>query len=262
MCPPPLIVAPDEWRRSIFWHHLGMSSNTNQSAGAPTLADLPHPAALLFDLDGTLVDTVPRRLEAWWEALRRGGVNVDRDRLSGYIGSDGRWLAKELAGEAGRELDYAETEELDRVSGEIFDELNASPVPLPGATELLTALEDSDLTFAIATSSRPGQVTVSVDALRLPAPPPITDGSHVANAKPEPDLLLAAAAQLGVPPERCWYVGDSTWDMVASVRAKMVGIGVTTGAVDAGELVAAGAMVAVASLTELLVELRRRGAAG
>jgi len=72
----------------------------------------------------------------------------------------------------------------------------------------------------------------------LPSPPPITDGSHVANAKPEPDLLLASAAQLGVAPEGCWYVGDSTWDMTASVRAKMIAIGVTTGAVGAAELFA------------------------
>lgn len=227
---------------------------------APTLADLPEPAALLFDLDGTLVDTVQRRIEAWWEALRRGGLTVDRNRLGSYIGSDGRWLAREIAREQGRELDYTETEEFDRVSGAIFDELNAAPVPLPGATELLTALEQSRLTFAIATSSRPGQVAVSVDALRLPAPPPITDGSHVANAKPEPDLLLASAAQLGLPPERCWYVGNSKWDMMASVRAKMIAVGVTTGAVDADELMVAGAVVALASLTELLTELRRRGA--
>jgi HAD superfamily hydrolase (TIGR01509 family) len=242
--------------------HSGVSPGlpSSRPSGAPTLADLPEPAALLFDLDGTLVDTVHRRIEAWWEALRRGGVDVDRGRLSGYIGSDGRWLAREMAREQGRELDYAETEELDRVSGAIFDELNASPRPLPGATELLTALEDSHLTFAIATSSRPAQVAVSVNSLRLPAPAFITDGSHVANAKPEPDLLLASAAQLGLPPERCWYVGDSTWDMMASVRAKMVAIGVTTGAVDADALAAAGATVAVASLTELHAELRRRGA--
>jgi HAD superfamily hydrolase (TIGR01509 family) len=235
-------------------------ASSNRPSDAPTLADLPDPAALLFDLDGTLVDTVQRRIEAWWEALRRGGLTVDRSRLGDYIGSDGRWLAREMAREQGRELDYAETEEFDRVSGAIFDELNAAPVPLPGATELLTALEESHLTFAIATSSRPGQVAVSVNALRLPAPPRITDGSHVVNAKPEPDLLLASAAELGFPPERCWYIGDSRWDMMASVRAKMFAIGVTTGAVDAAELVAAGAAVAVTSLTELLAELRRRGA--
>ena len=238
------------------------TTRSNQTAGARILADLEQPAALLFDLDGTLVDTVQRRIDSWAEAFRRAGLIVDRARLAPYMGSDGRWLAREVAREAGRDLDYAGMEELDRVSGAIFDELNATPIPLPGATELLTACGESHLVFAIATSSRPGQVTASVAALCLPVPPPITDGSHVANAKPEPDLLLASAAQLGIRPERCWYVGDSKWDMMASLRAKMVAIGVTSGAVDAEGLISAGAAVAVASLTELLVELQRRGLVG
>jgi HAD superfamily hydrolase (TIGR01509 family) len=232
---------------------------SSRQSNAPALVDLPDPAAMLFDLDGTLVDTVGLRIEAWGGALAGIGVIVDRDRLGAYIGSDGRRLARELAREAGRELDYATTDELDRIAGSNFDALNVAPVPLPGATELLTSLEASSLTFAIATSSLPGQVAASVNALELPSPPPVTDGSHVAHAKPEPDLLLASAAQLGVIPERCWYIGDSTWDMMASVRAGMVAVGVTTGAADAAALTSAGAAVAVGSLVEVLDELRRRG---
>jgi HAD superfamily hydrolase (TIGR01509 family) len=238
------------------------SKPPNGSATARPLAslsNLPRPRALLFDLDGTLVDTVGLRIAAWQEALLRFGIDVDRDRIAGYIGSDGRWLAREMARAAGRDLDWAASDEADRVSGALFDELNTSPVPLPGARELLAALEESRLTFAIATSSQPGQVQTSVGALRLPAPPRIVDGSHVEHAKPEPDLLLAAAAQLEIAPERCWYVGDSTWDMMASARAGMVGIGVTTGAADAATLVSAGAAVAVPDLTTLYAELDRRG---
>ena len=223
------------------------------------LAVLPEPAALLFDLDGTLVDTLRVRLEACSRTFERVGILVDRDRLAGYLGSDGRWLAGEIGRAAGRELDYAATDDLDRVAGSIFDELNTSPTPLPGATELLTALEESHLSFAIATSSQRGQVAASVAALRLPSPPPITDGGDVAHAKPAPDLLLASAAQLGIPPERCWYVGDSTWDMLAAVRARMVAIGVTTGAVNAEGLLAAGASVAIDSLAAMLEHLRGRG---
>ena len=220
---------------------------------------LPEPRALLFDLDGTLVDTVGLRIAAWQEALRRYGLEIDQERLSGYIGSDGRWLAREVARVAGREIDWAESDEIDRVSGALFDAKNAAPRPLPGATELLAALEDSSLSFAIATSSQPGQVQASVGALVLPAPPRIVDGSHVERTKPEPDLLLAAAARLQVEAERCWYVGDSTWDMMASSRAGMVGIGVTTGAASSAALLEAGAAVAVPSLMELLEDLRRRG---
>jgi HAD superfamily hydrolase (TIGR01509 family) len=227
-----------------------------------TLAGLPEPLALLFDLDGTLVDTVGLRITAWQEALRRFGVEVGRDRLGGYIGSDGRWLARELARANGREMDWAESDEVDQLSGALFDDLNTDPNALPGATELLTALEASGLTFCIATASQPGQVQTSVRALSLPVPPPIVDASHVEHAKPEPDLLLEAASQLGVAPGRCWYVGDSAWDMMATVRAGMVGIGVTTGASDAAALLTAGATVAVASLESVLLELRSRGLIG
>jgi phosphoglycolate phosphatase len=225
----------------------------------PTLADLPDPQAVLFDLDGTLVDTVRARAEAWRLAFEKFGLAIDPAILPRYMGSDGRWLAGEVGRAAGRELDWAARDELDRSSGAIFDELNVSPATLPGATELLTLLEESSLTFAIATASQPGQVAVSVGALRLPAPPRIVDGGHVEHAKPAPDLLLAAAAQVGVAPERCWYVGDSAWDMLASVAAKMPAIGVTTGATDTAGLLAAGATVVIAGLPSLRDELRRRG---
>ncbi len=224
-----------------------------------TLRDLPLPQAILFDLDGTLVDTVHLRIDAWREALRQHGVVADRDRLSALIGSDGRRLAREMSRNAGREFDEAEATAVDVLSGAIFDALNAAPVPLRGAAELLSALELSHMTFAIATSSLPGQVQASIASLALPSEPTIVDGSHVEHAKPAPDLLLEAAAQLRATPERCWYVGDSTWDMVATAAAGMFGIGVTTGAADADQLMAAGATVCIEDLTVLLGELRRRG---
>ncbi len=226
---------------------------------ARTLANLPDPEALLFDLDGTLVDTVPVRAEAWRRAFAGIGLAIDPAILPRYMGSDGRWLAGEIGRAAGRELDWAARDELDRSSGAIFDELNASPAVLPGATELLTLLEAGSLTFAIATASQPGQVAVSVAALRLPAPPRIIDGGHVEHAKPAPDLLLVAAEQVGVVPAGCWYVGDSAWDMMAGAAAGMTAVGVTTGATDAAGLRAAGAAVVMAGLPPLLDELRRRG---
>ena len=96
--------------------------------------------------------------------------------------------------------------------------------------ELIDAIEARRLRWAIATSSRKAQVTASVASLGLRAEPMIVDASHVEHAKPEPDLLLLAADQLGVAPARCWYIGDSTWDMVSAVAAGMIPIGVTAGA--------------------------------
>lgn len=112
--------------------------------------------------------------------------------------------------------------------------------------------------WAIATSSRSEQVGASVNALRLPRPPLIVDGSNVEHAKPAPDLLLLAAQRLATPTRRCWYVGDSTWDMEAARAASMVGIGMAYGAVPAAALSRAGA-AATTTFRALQAELRRRG---
>lgn len=212
----------------------------------------PSPDAIVFDLDGTLVDTVDDRIEAWAAAFAERSIPVTRDRLEPMIGMDGRRLAREVAGAAGRALTDAEVEELDRRSGELFDERNRDPRPLPGARELLRRLDAAGVTWAIATSSRPEQVARSVAALGLGHEPRIVDGSRVENAKPAPDLLLLAAGELGTAPEATWYVGDSTWDMQASVAAGMPGIGVLAGAaVDADALLRAGARQVVPTLDQL-----------
>jgi HAD superfamily hydrolase (TIGR01509 family) len=123
---------------------------------------------------------------------------------------------------------------------------------LPGLAAVLAAIDELNLRWVIATSSRKEQVAVSVGALELEDEPEIVDGSHVEHAKPAPDLLLLAAERLRLPPARCWAVGDSTWDIRAAVAAGMAGIGVSAGsAVGPGDLHAAGAARVLGSLTEL-----------
>jgi len=214
--------------------------------------DLPVPEAVLFDLDGTLVDTVATRIGAWIEALADAGYPTDGDQLAPLIGLDGKRLAREIAALAGRPIDEDRAEEIDRMSGEIYERLNHSPRALPGVRRLIEAIEDSDIRWAIATSSRKEQVTRSVGALPLPHEPTIVDASHVKHAKPEPDLLLLAAKEVGVEPAKCWYIGDATWDMVSAVAAGMIAIGVYAGsAVEAGVLEGAGAAAVVPTLNEI-----------
>ena len=216
------------------------------------------PAAILFDLDGTIVDTVGTREEAWLRTFAEVSIPADRAHIAGLIGCDGKRLAREVAALAGRQLDDDRAEAIDRRSGQLFTELNTDPRPLPGIVELITAMRASELPWSIATSSRADQVHASIASLRLPKAPPVTDGTSVRHAKPAPDLLLLAAEQLGIAARRCWYVGDATWDMLAARAAGMVGIGITTGAVDEAALRRAGASIVWPTVAGLLDELRAR----
>jgi HAD superfamily hydrolase (TIGR01509 family) len=214
--------------------------------------DLPPPSGVVFDLDGTLVDTVGARIGGWLEALADAGYPTTRDVVAPMIGMDGRRLARLVAEAAGRPLDGGRAEAIDRLAGAAFDRRNRTPRPLPGVGSLVTALDERGVRWAIATSSRPEQVAGSVAALDLPGDPLIVDGSHVEHAKPAPDLLWLSADRLGVDRARCWYVGDSTWDMLAAVAAGMPGVAVIAGAAVGREALAeAGARVVVETLAEL-----------
>jgi len=223
-----------------------------------TLESLPAPEAIIFDLDGTLVNTVDARIEAWMRTLDEEGIPADRDYVAGMIGADGKMLVRQVAERAGRQLSPDDAERIDKRSGEKYDELNVDPQATYGARQLLVALEESSLKWAIATSSLAAQTKSSIKALRLPTEPIVVDGSHVQHAKPEPDLLLEAARRLDAKPDTCWYVGDSTWDMQAARAAGMIAVGVTYGAADESDLTAAGADV-VTNLADIESSLRDRG---
>lgn len=230
----------------------------NRTMTTRAIQRLPRPGAVLFDLDGTLVDTVSLRIDAWERTFTEFGLPVDRDRLSPLIGLDGRRLAHEVAALHGDQIDDQRSEVIDRRSGEIYKGLNLAPRPLPGVARVVAAIERGGIAWAIATSSRAAQVATSVAALGLGHKPLIVDASHVAHAKPEPDLLLYAARQLGMHPASCWYVGDSTWDMVSAVAAGMLAIGVTAGsAVDAATLTGAGAAAVVRTLDDVAGAIER-----
>jgi HAD superfamily hydrolase (TIGR01509 family) len=207
---------------------------------------------VILDLDGTLVDTVETRIRAWLAVFAEVDIPATRDQVAPLIGSDGKFLARRVAEEAGVRLRDGRDEEIDRRSGEIYERLNRDPRPLAGVREFLERLDGGGVPWAIATSSRREQVGRSVEALGLESEPEIVDGSHVEHAKPAPDLLFLAARELRVAPEACWYVGDSTWDMEAARNAGMTAVAVTAGAaVSADDLRRAGATLVVPDLAAL-----------
>jgi HAD superfamily hydrolase (TIGR01509 family) len=197
--------------------------------------------ALIFDLDGTLVDTVYAHVVAWQQALDEASLSIEGWKIHRRIGMSGGLFARAVAREVGRTLSREEIEHLQARHGEIFRSISPKRAPLPGARELLRHLRELGIPHAIATSGRRPEIEASLDALSVPAQMTVIERGDVARAKPEPDLFMAAAARLSVPPEECYVVGDAVWDLLAARRARMFSVGLLTGGYGADELLAAGA---------------------
>jgi len=197
--------------------------------------------ALIFDLDGTLVDTVYAHVFAWQRALAEEGMPIDAWRIHRRIGMSGGLFTRAVAREVGRELSEAETKAIQARHALLYEELLPERRPLPGAVRLLAELRARAVVHGIATSGQRPSIDRSLDALAIPPGMVVIERGDVARAKPEPDLFLACAAALGVEPEECYVVGDAVWDLLAARRAGMLSIGLLSGGYGADELVTAGA---------------------
>jgi HAD superfamily hydrolase (TIGR01509 family) len=215
--------------------------------------------ALIFDLDGTLVDTVYAHVFAWQRALTELGMPVDGWRIHRRIGMSGGLFARAVAREIGRELSDEETELLQRRHGEVFREILPERRPLPGASELLAALRAAGIPHGIATSGRRPEIDRSLDALGVPADTIVVERGDVLRAKPEPDLFLACQQRLGVEVADCYVVGDAVWDLLAARRAGMLSVGLLSGGYGEDELAGAGAFRVYRDAADLMVALDELG---
>src|SRR5262245_36882729 len=215
--------------------------------------------ALIFDLDGTLVDTVYGHVLAWQQALAEAGVHVDGHRLHRHVGSSGGLIVRYAQREAGHKLSAEEVETVHRRHGELFHQIMPRPRPLPGAVEAFRALRESSVPYAIATAScRPG-----IDACRLAVgvgpEAVVIEGKGALRGKPEPDLFLASRERLATQAEDCIVVGDAVWDHVGARRAGMLSVGVLTGGYGEEELYHAGAFRVYRNIADLLHNLDELG---
>jgi HAD superfamily hydrolase (TIGR01549 family) len=165
--------------------------------------------ALIFDLDGTLVDTVYAHVFAWQRALAEAGLPIDGWRIHRRIGMSGGLFTRAVAREAGRALTDAEAEAIQRRHGELFRELRPDRRPLPGARELLAFLRDEGVPHGIATSGRRPEIDASLEALGVPPDMTVVERGDMLRAKPEPDLFLACQERLGVEIRDCYVLGDA-----------------------------------------------------
>ncbi|HEX7188309.1 MAG TPA: HAD family hydrolase [Actinomycetes bacterium] len=226
--------------------------------GALAGLEVPQPA-LLFDLDGTLVDSVYQHVIAWQEALTEVGIPLSVWRIHRRIGMSGGLFLHALQRETGVPMDDDTLRRLSDGHARAYLARAGTVVPLPGARELLHHLHERHVPFAIATSGARRTAHTAIDMLGLPADVPVVTRDLVERAKPDPHLFLAAAQLLGVRPEDSFVVGDSVWDLLAAQRAGALGIGLLSGGYGREELERSGAYRVYADPAEMLTRLEEVG---
>ncbi len=162
-------------------------------------------------------------------------------RIHRRIGMSGGLLVNALLRETGRAITAEDAERLQRLHADAYAKLVNQVRPLPGAQELLEYLRSIGVPHAVATSGRIESARPSLKLLGIPGDTPVITRDLVRYAKPDPDLFLKAAEQLGVPAEHSVVVGDSVWDLLAARRARALGIGLLSGGYGEEELENAGA---------------------
>jgi HAD superfamily hydrolase (TIGR01549 family) len=207
--------------------------------------------ALIFDLDGTLVDTVYAHVFSWQRALAEAGMAIDGWRIHRRMGMSGGLFTRAVAREIGREITEAEAEALQRRHGELFNDLLPDRSALPGAIDLLRFLREAGMPHGIATSGRRPEIDASLEALGVGAETVVVERGDVLRAKPAPDLFLNCQQRLGVPVDDCYVVGDAVWDLLAARRARMLSIGLLSGGYGEDELTRAGAFSVYRDAAEL-----------
>lgn len=215
--------------------------------------------AFVFDLDGTLVDSVYEHVLAWREALERVGVELSVWRIHRRIGMSGGLLVDALLRETARQVTPEQTEQMKRFHAEAYARLSASVRPLPGARELLRHLTELGVPWAIGTSGWMESARPMLELLGVPANVPIVTRDQVAHAKPDPDLFIAAVERLGVAVTDAVVVGDSVWDLLAARRARALAVGLLSGGYGQDELERAGAYRVYQDPADLLDHLDEVG---
>jgi len=216
----------------------------------------------LFDLDGTLIDSVYQHVLAWQEALSAVGIELPVWQIHRRMGMSGGLFVTALMRETGGELSSDQVSPINQAHNEAYARRRDTVRPLPGARELLATLTGRQVKWAIATS---GQATVSRPALKmlgLPDRTPLVTRDQVRHAKPDPDLFLAAADRIGVDIGSAIVVGDSIWDLLAARRARALGVGLLSGGYGREELERAGAYRVYADPMDLLTHLDEVGVRG
>lgn len=237
-----------------------MQQRTSSRKGATIEKKQPaDQPALLFDLDGTLLDSNYEQISAWQLAFRNEGVEIPNAFLHRCIGMRGALLVKAAFGEIGRTVTEKTRAHLEKLHKKYFEKTLSSITPLPGSSSLLKTLSRRKIPWAIATGGDKDTVRRMIRPLPIPPATPVITAEHVNQAKPDPDIFLIAATELHVALSDCIVVGDSIWDLLGARRAKAIGVGLRCGGYGESELVQAGAYRVYKDPGELLDHLAEIG---
>lgn len=216
-------------------------------------------AGIIFDLDGTLVDSVYQHVTAWYEALRENGIISAQWRIHRAIGMSGKLFLPKLLRDEGHRASHAVIARLESAHSKKFKRLIPMVAPLPGAADLMNLLKRRSIPFAIATSGRANQTKALLARIAGRPECPVITADDVAAAKPSPELFELAASKLEKQPSECFVVGDSVWDVLAGRRMKASVIALRTGGFDGHELQESGAYRVYADTLELSESLEQLG---
>jgi HAD superfamily hydrolase (TIGR01549 family) len=215
--------------------------------------------ALLFDLDGTLVDSVYQHVLSWREALECCGIELSVWRIHRRIGMSGGLFAQALLRETGSEVSAEIAEKLQQLHAAAYTKFVSQVRPLPGAKQLLDSLTRFGVPWAIATSGRGEFARKTIQVLEVEGEFPIITRDQVEHAKPDPDLFIAAASRLKIDIHNSVVVGDSVWDLLAAQRARALGVGLLSGGYGEDELQRAGAYRVYQDPRDLLLHIDEVG---
>jgi HAD superfamily hydrolase (TIGR01509 family) len=242
------IMAP---AKTIFWRALMTEKPFDDTR--------PGTSAFLFDLDGTLMDSVYQHVLAWSEALKAAGMQLSVWRIHRRIGMSGGLLLNALLREIGHAVTPEDIDRLQKLHAEAYSRMVSEVRPLPGARELLAYLTERDVPWAIATSGRIESAGPALATLGIASDAVVITRDLVRSAKPDPDLFLKGAERLGVPITASVVVGDSVWDLLAARRARALGVGLLSGGYGQEELERAGAYRVYEDPADLLEHLDEIG---
>lgn len=221
-----------------------------------------EPPALLFDLDGTLIDSNYQHVNSWSETLRAAGIVIPRWKIHRRVGMSGKSMIQELLREVEHKPRTIDLDQLERKHDTRFHRLIRDLEPLPGVNQLLKHLSRHRIRVAIATTGGREPTSMLLKHLEIPGGTPIVTGDDVEKAKPSPDIFAVAARRLNVAIHNCIVVGDSVWDLLAAVRQSALGVGFLSGGYGQEELERAGAFRIYSDAADMLMHIEQLGLPG